>query len=99
MIDLKRNYRGKPSGERVISAGVYDETHPALLGLADYLVSIGVADRVGEPEAVTAAEMSKAELVDMLNAAEIELPETGSGKNGGVLHSDLVQLAEANGLP
>lgn len=47
MIQVLFNYGGKPTQEKRIPAGVYEEDDEALLGLADYLVEMGIAIRLG----------------------------------------------------
>jgi len=42
-IRVRYNYRGKPSQERVIEAGDYEDSDPRLFGLAQYLVKNGHA--------------------------------------------------------
>jgi len=54
-IHLRYYYRGKPSNDRLIPAGIYDENDPALFGLANYLVQNGHAVFVSEPTVTTEA--------------------------------------------
>lgn len=47
MIQVLMNYGGRLTEEKRIEPGVYDEGDPALFGLDDYLVKMGVAQVVG----------------------------------------------------
>jgi len=42
-LRLLHDYRGSRTGERIIAEGIYDVDDPALMGLADYLVTNGHA--------------------------------------------------------
>lgn len=74
MIHLKQNYRGRLTKNQLIPPGKYEETDPALFGLAEYLIENGHAVRIAPVPSKPALTLPLA----ANTPAPLEIPSIGA---------------------
>jgi len=97
-IRVLDGYQGRPSNERFIPAGVYDDNDPALHGAAAYLLANGFAETVGNfpgaiqenPPRDPLSDLTVKQLEELATTHDIDLG-TATSKN------DIVAAIRASG--